>query len=90
MHFGIFSRLSTRPGTSDTDAVQEHFAVARAEEEVVYGTPESVADRLRQIHDSLGLNGFILDVNCAGLLPLDRVLNSMRLLSSEVVVPRLS
>ena len=53
--------------------------------EFLYGTPERVADRLQGIQEDLRVDGFIMDMNCAGLLPAERVLNSARLFSDRVM-----
>ena len=53
--------------------------------ELLFGTPERVTDQLRELQEGLGLDGFIMDMNCGGLLPLDRVLNSLRLFSDGVM-----
>jgi alkanesulfonate monooxygenase SsuD/methylene tetrahydromethanopterin reductase-like flavin-dependent oxidoreductase (luciferase family) len=55
---------------------------------VAYGTPDMVADRLRELRDQLGLAGVIIESNVGGRIPLDRVLNSIRLYAQEVA-PRL-
>ena len=55
---------------------------------VAYGTPDMVVDRLRQLRDQLGLAGVIIESNVGGRIPLDRVLNSIRLYAQEVA-PRL-
>ncbi len=55
---------------------------------VAYGTPDMVVDRLRQLQDQLGLSGVIIESNVGGRIPLDRVLNSIRLYAHEVA-PRL-
>jgi len=47
-----------------------------------------VVDRLRQLRDQLGLAGVIIESNVGGRIPLDRVLNSIRLYAREVA-PRL-
>ena len=55
---------------------------------VAYGTPDMVLDRLRQLRDQLDLAGVIIESNVGGRIPLDRVLNSIRLYAQEVA-PRL-
>ena len=55
---------------------------------VAYGTPDMVVDRLRELRDRLGLAGVIIESNVGGRIPLDRVLNSIRLYAQEVA-PRL-
>jgi alkanesulfonate monooxygenase SsuD/methylene tetrahydromethanopterin reductase-like flavin-dependent oxidoreductase (luciferase family) len=55
---------------------------------VAYGTPDMVVDRLRHLRDALGVSGFIMESNVGGRIPLDRVLDSIRLYAQEVA-PRL-
>ncbi len=55
---------------------------------LVYGTPESVVERLRRYRDDLGLSGVVLEMNYGGQIPYDQVVNSMRL-TMERVVPEL-
>ena len=55
---------------------------------VAYGTPDMVVDRLRHLRDALGVSGVIMESNVGGRIPLERVLNSIRLYAQEVA-PRL-
>ena len=55
---------------------------------VAYGTPDEVVDRLHQLRDELGLAGIIAESNVGGRIPIERVLNSIRLYAHEVA-PRL-
>jgi alkanesulfonate monooxygenase SsuD/methylene tetrahydromethanopterin reductase-like flavin-dependent oxidoreductase (luciferase family) len=55
---------------------------------LAYGTPDMVADRLRELRDQLGLAGVVIEPNVGGRIPLDRVVNSIRLYAEEVA-PRL-
>jgi alkanesulfonate monooxygenase SsuD/methylene tetrahydromethanopterin reductase-like flavin-dependent oxidoreductase (luciferase family) len=52
---------------------------------LAYGTPGSVAKQLKEITDELQLSGIIAETNVGGLIPLDRVKNSIRLFAEEVV-----
>ena len=52
---------------------------------VIFGTPESVADRLTQFTETLGLTGFTAELNPGGLLPPEAVARSLRLLTQEVM-----
>ena len=52
---------------------------------VAYGTPEAVVDRLQQYREELGITGVSLDINPGGQVPYDRVVNSMRLLTEQVI-----
>jgi alkanesulfonate monooxygenase SsuD/methylene tetrahydromethanopterin reductase-like flavin-dependent oxidoreductase (luciferase family) len=51
---------------------------------VVYGTAAEVAERLHQLTSELDLSGVILEMNAGGLLPNERVLNSLRLFGEQV------
>jgi alkanesulfonate monooxygenase SsuD/methylene tetrahydromethanopterin reductase-like flavin-dependent oxidoreductase (luciferase family) len=55
---------------------------------LAYGTPDMVVERLAQWRDQLGLAGVIMEPNVGGRMPLERVLNSIRLYAEEVA-PRL-
>lgn len=52
---------------------------------LVFGSPESVANQLKQIIEELGLSGVIAEMNVGGLIPKDKVMNSLRLFAREVV-----
>jgi alkanesulfonate monooxygenase SsuD/methylene tetrahydromethanopterin reductase-like flavin-dependent oxidoreductase (luciferase family) len=54
-------------------------------DKVVVGTPEHVVARLRGLQDELGLDGILAELNCGGLIPHERVLNTLRLLCQEVM-----
>ena len=51
---------------------------------LAYGTPDMVVERLSQWREQLGLSGVIMEPNVGGRMPLDRVLNSIRLYAQEV------
>ena len=57
-------------------------------DKVVVGTPDSVAARLQELRDELGLDDVLFEPNSGGLIPYDRVKRSMRLLCEDVI-PRL-
>lgn len=52
---------------------------------VVYGTPEMVTDRLRQLQEELGLSRIIYEVNYGNRIPFERQLRSLRLLTDQVI-----
>jgi alkanesulfonate monooxygenase SsuD/methylene tetrahydromethanopterin reductase-like flavin-dependent oxidoreductase (luciferase family) len=56
---------------------------------VVYGAPETVAERLRELRETLGVTALSVWMNVGGLIPHERVLGSMRLFA-ERVIPRLT
>ena len=51
---------------------------------VVFGTPESVIDRIEEFRERTGLTGLILDMNYGGQIPQEHVLDSIRLLTEKV------
>jgi hypothetical protein len=55
---------------------------------MVFGTPEDMAKRLQTLQATLGLSGFIMESNVGGRIPLESVLESIRLFGQEVA-PRL-
>lgn len=50
-----------------------------------YGTPEAVADRLREYQETLGITGVSLEVNPGGQIPYELVVNSIRRLADKVI-----
>ena len=58
-------------------------------DKVAYGTPDAVAERIRQLRDSLGLTQFIYEIDLGNQLPYELQLNSLRLFNEEVA-PQLS
>lgn len=52
---------------------------------VIFGSPERVIDRLAQFKEMLGLTGFTAELNPEGLLPMDAVKRSLKLLTEEVM-----
>jgi alkanesulfonate monooxygenase SsuD/methylene tetrahydromethanopterin reductase-like flavin-dependent oxidoreductase (luciferase family) len=54
------------------------------QDRLVYGAPDAVVNRLRELRDELGLSGVLMEPNVGGLLSPDRLDNSMRLFGQEV------
>jgi alkanesulfonate monooxygenase SsuD/methylene tetrahydromethanopterin reductase-like flavin-dependent oxidoreductase (luciferase family) len=52
---------------------------------IVVGTPAMVTDRLAVLKETLGLSGILAEMNCGMRIPHDRVVNSLRLMCSEVM-----
>jgi alkanesulfonate monooxygenase SsuD/methylene tetrahydromethanopterin reductase-like flavin-dependent oxidoreductase (luciferase family) len=57
-------------------------------DKVIIGGPEYVADRLQQLHDELGLNGILAELNFGAQIPPEPMTRSLQLLC-EKVMPRL-
>ncbi len=54
------------------------------EDRLIYGTPDSVASRLTEWRDRLGLSVVIMEPNVGGLISPDLLSNSIRLFGQEV------
>jgi alkanesulfonate monooxygenase SsuD/methylene tetrahydromethanopterin reductase-like flavin-dependent oxidoreductase (luciferase family) len=57
-------------------------------DKVIVGGPERVADRLLQLHEELGLDGILAELNFGALIPPEQMTRSLQLLC-EKVMPRL-
>jgi alkanesulfonate monooxygenase SsuD/methylene tetrahydromethanopterin reductase-like flavin-dependent oxidoreductase (luciferase family) len=53
-------------------------------DKVVVGAPGTVAARLRQLRDELGIAGILAELNFGARIPADRMMRSLRLLCQEV------
>lgn len=54
-------------------------------EKIIVGTPDVVAERLRELRDDLGLAGILAELNHGRLIPREKVLRSLRLLCRDVI-----
>lgn len=53
--------------------------------QVLVGSPDGFADRLREVDEKIGLDGILAELNCGGRIPHPRVLNAIRLMCEEVM-----
>ncbi len=51
---------------------------------VLIGTPDTIARRLKSLQAEIGLSGLLAELNCGGLIPHQKVLKALRLLCQEV------
>ena len=58
------------------------------QDRLVYGTPDAVANRLKELRDELGLSGVLMEPNVGGLLSPERLDDSIRLFG-QAVAPQL-
>ena len=86
-----FANSASGPGTSATEERAERgrrLAGVTYEDllrdRLAYGSPESVVERLKDLQDEFHLSGVIAEMNLGGLVPQDRILNSVRLFANEV------
>ena len=54
-------------------------------DKVIIGGPESVAERLQQLHEELGLNGILAELNFGALIPPEPMTRSLQLLCEKVM-----
>jgi len=52
-------------------------------DKVVVGSPQHVADRLRQLQEELGIDGILAELNFGGTVPSEWMMQSLRLLCEE-------
>ena len=52
---------------------------------MAYGTPEAVVERIREFDSALKLSGILAEMNVGGMVPKERVLNSLRLFCEQVI-----
>ncbi len=80
---------SNQGTTGDWQAEADHILRMSYDDwlrdKVVYGTPEMVTDRLRQLQEELGLSRIIYEINYGNQIPLERQLRSLRLLTEQVI-----
>ncbi|MGH7933218.1 MAG: LLM class flavin-dependent oxidoreductase [Candidatus Binataceae bacterium] len=54
-------------------------------DKLIVGTPEMVADRLRELREELGLDGILAELNCGSQITHELVMKSLRLLCGKVM-----
>ena len=52
---------------------------------VAFGTAAGLIDRLSQLKEELGLDGIVAEMDAGGLIPPERVQQSLRILTHEVM-----
>ena len=52
---------------------------------VLFGTPDELVERLKDLQEELGINGIVMECNYGGRSPYPQVINSLRLLSEKVM-----
>ena len=53
--------------------------------QVLVGTPNAVAEKLRALEDELGIDGILAEINCGGLIPHRQVMTALELLCQQVM-----
>ncbi len=55
------------------------------ETKIAFGTAEGLVDRFTQLKEQLGLDGVVAELNPGGLIPEERVLRSLRIVTEKVM-----
>ena len=55
------------------------------ETKIAFGTAEGLVDRFTQLKEELGLDGVVAELNAGGLIPEERVLRSLRIMTEKVM-----
>jgi len=86
---------ASRPGTRASEHRAERGARLQTVSyddalrgKVIVGTPDSVVARLKELTETLGLNGVLAELNAGALIPVDKVMRSLQLMC-EAVAPRM-
>jgi alkanesulfonate monooxygenase SsuD/methylene tetrahydromethanopterin reductase-like flavin-dependent oxidoreductase (luciferase family) len=81
-----------RAGAGPAARIQSHLESLMAltydrilETRVAFGAPARLAERLGRLRDDLGLDGIIAELNPGGLLPLEQMRRTLRILTHEVL-----
>ena len=90
---GLAQRVAgsaSREGTTgDWQAESERIAKMTYDDwlrdKVVYGTPDRVVDRLRQLIEELQLTQIVYEINCGRQIPYELQKNCLRLITEQVV-----
>ena len=96
---GYFSRMGNlyreSAGSADIDATElRHDRAQRLaalnyesilETKVAFGSGESLVERFAMLKEELGLNCVVAELNAGGLIPADRVLKSLKILTHKVM-----
>ena len=54
-------------------------------DKVVFGTPDAAVEKINALKDDLGLDQMMYEVNYGNLIPYDRQINSLKLITQEVL-----
>jgi alkanesulfonate monooxygenase SsuD/methylene tetrahydromethanopterin reductase-like flavin-dependent oxidoreductase (luciferase family) len=86
----LSTRLENSPNRRRAAEAQTVRTISYEEvrrDKVIIGGPEYVADRLQQLHEELGVNGILAELNFGALIPPEPMTRSLQLLC-EKVMPR--
>jgi len=82
----LITQLEGSPNKRRRAELEEVRTITYADvlrDKVVVGSPEHVADRLRQLQEELGIDGILAELNFGGTVPAEWMMQSLRLLCEE-------
>ena len=84
----LITRLEGSPNARRRAEVEE---VKRAtyddvmRDKVIVGGPDTVADRLKELEDELGIDGILFELNFGAAIPAEMMMRSLKLICHEVM-----
>ena len=88
LQYELIAESARRSGRQNFIDRAEHLRTLTYEDvlrdNVIVGSPETVATRLKGLQERIGFDGILAELNCGGLIPHERVMNALRLLCEEV------
>jgi alkanesulfonate monooxygenase SsuD/methylene tetrahydromethanopterin reductase-like flavin-dependent oxidoreductase (luciferase family) len=88
LQYELIAESARRSGNESFVRRAEHLRTLTYAEilrgNVLLGSPETVARRLEELREELGLAGILAELNCGGLIPHARVLTALELLCTEI------
>jgi alkanesulfonate monooxygenase SsuD/methylene tetrahydromethanopterin reductase-like flavin-dependent oxidoreductase (luciferase family) len=82
----LITQLEGSPNKRRRAELEEVRTITYADvlrDKVVVGSPEYVADRLRQLQEELGIDGILAELNFGAAVPSEQMMQSLRLLCEE-------
>lgn len=83
----LVSQLEGSPNArrrAELETVRELTYGDIMQDKVVIGSPDTVAARLSELQDELGIDGILAELNFGAILPPEHMMRSLRLLLLEV------
>ncbi len=91
----LAKNFASSAGGSGTTASEERSKRAQSlsgvsydellQDRVAYGVPEAVAERIGAMREEMGLSGVVAEMNVGGLIPQEKIMESLHLFAERVV-----
>ena len=76
---------ATELGSGRAEQIEALSYKDMLETKIAFGTGDSLIDRFTQLKEELGLDGIVAELNAGGLIPEERVLRSLRIVTEQVM-----